>query len=229
MISSLLKCVIALVSIAGVFANPTGPGGCTTASVAAMQGAVNTGYGLSFSSGTTYAPGSSVTVKVTHATVTDFRGFLIYATNAAGTRVGTFVATANLSQLGSINAADCPTPLSTTIAHTSPANKPMATTSFTWTAPAVGTGTVTFNAAIVAGGIKAYQIITSALTEGVVDPTTAAPTGVVPTTAGPTGVVPTTVVPTTKAPGAASSSFSVSFMVIFMNMIAAIAVIRRAF
>lgn len=131
---------------------------------------VNQGTGLPVTNGQ-YTPGTAYTVTLTGANATQPAfGFQIRAVNAASSIVGTWSAT----MTGTTVSNDL-------LTHSSPRTitSGTATVTGTWTAPAAGTGTVTFGAIINAvnlsntnAGDMVSSIFTTTLTEAVVAPPT---------------------------------------------------------
>jgi len=207
------------IAMVQVQAYPTGAGSCNYPSPTAMSPSQTGtgGFTLSVKSAgvaaTSYVGGQVYTVTLSNAAI--YAGFLIQAipgtTNipgaAAGTGVnvyGTFAtpnATANLAQLKpcglNSNAAG-------SVTHTqNRVNFQQASDSFTWTAPAAGTGTVQFQAVGVVTALNWFgqtNLITYTLTDssvvatsstaagGVASSSTAAGGGSVPSSTGNSAV-----------------------------------------
>ncbi|MBK8232104.1 MAG: T9SS type A sorting domain-containing protein [Candidatus Eisenbacteria bacterium] len=93
----------------------------------------NGGFVLS-SSSPTYTPGQTLTITLNG--VQPFKGILLYAFDGVGITQGTFQIPSGYQAMSSCGGAS-------TLGHASPAFKPTPV-SFTWTAPATGSGSLTF-------------------------------------------------------------------------------------
>jgi Reeler domain/Eukaryotic cytochrome b561/DOMON domain len=117
-----------------------------------------------------YSAGQSYTITVDSATQASFTGVILYATVGDTTsKVGTFAAKSGFRRGG--DNGWCSSSATTTIGHSSSATKTVPYT-FTWFAPAEGTGTIKLRAIVVRGGASVWSVPTPLSVDEVIAPPT---------------------------------------------------------
>ncbi len=153
----LLLCFALLLLPFAGHAFSSGSGACNASLMAAMPMGVGTlgtgGYAISMPNGP-WTPGQSSVVRLSGPGA--FKGLLMYATNSSGARVGSFTISNGYRSMPECSAS---TPTET-FTHDSSVLKTVPV-NFTWTAPAIDVGPITFNA-IVLLGFNSYFVFVSA-------------------------------------------------------------------